>query len=298
MNLFEWIKLLVAHFIIRNSIVINVQIANISDSILICVFLTRILMTKNKSQTLSFHLNLTYRNTWTIILSTHRMRTFQVIIGPTIQVSVATAMKSVASEADFALATESPSTDVSTNRVLVADRQTISAKSWNLNAAVCCVRQGETSKTWALVGSVSVDALRILTTLSDSFAALVNILASLPLEWFIIDRHSVISRWAVIASKSRRHICATDSLIARMQSVALVDVNTFHSILAVVSRRTRLAEEERRLIGLYALKWTLARSIFAEVSLNVTNFSIAFIARWTGTTNCSLFCVSTNNSAE
>lgn len=147
MNLFEWIKLLVAHFIVRNSIVINVQIANISDSILICVLLTRILMTKNKSQTLSFHLNLTYRNTWTIILSTHRMRTFQVIIGPTIQVSVATAMKSVASEADFALATESPSTDVSTNRVLVADRQTISAKSWNLNAAVCCVRQGETSET-------------------------------------------------------------------------------------------------------------------------------------------------------
>jgi len=63
------------------------------------------------------------------------MWTPQVLIGPTVEISVTTAMEAITSKSDFALTTVSSSAQAFADRVLITDGYTISANSWYWNAA-------------------------------------------------------------------------------------------------------------------------------------------------------------------
>lgn len=198
----------------------------------------------------------TNRNTRTVILSTHRARASQVLIRPTVQVPVTAAEESVAGKSNLALATVSSSPDAATHCVLIADRDSISASSRNLNASASGVGFDKASHASALVRSFCVYANAIRSTFACSVTTFVDIIAllSMELERLTIEWYRMESRRAVIAFEARRHVGASNSRVARSQRVALVDVDAINSVFTMISRGARLATEERRLIGRNALK--------------------------------------------
>lgn len=113
------------------------------------------------------------------------------------------------------------------HRVSVTNRS-VGTHSWNLNTSGCGVST-KTSRACTFIRPVGVYTIRVWTATGDSLTAFVNIIATLSLEcvinscchikplWVI----AMVTWWACPTTESRREICATNALVARLNQVTL-----------------------------------------------------------------------------
>lgn len=109
----------------------------------------------------------------------------------------------------------------------------VAAHSRHLNASGRSTSR-VASRACALVRPVGVDAIRVCTAASNSLAALIDVIATLPLEGMInCARHmkalrvmTVIARRAWFATEAGRQVGASNSLVARLNQVALKSIGS------------------------------------------------------------------------